>query len=220
MRKAKRERHANHFLSVGNVLIVVGLLLVAAALALFGYNWWDSIRAGREADEVVRELDAEPDVADGDSSGNGLPTSGSSETETEAPTKTVDGTRYVGVLDIPALGVKLPVANEWDYSQLRISPCRYTGSYLTDDLVICGHNYPSHFRGLLGIDIGADVYLDAADGSRIHYVVSNRETVQPTSIEQMVENDRNSENAADWDLTLFTCNLGGQTRCAVRCVRS
>ena len=24
---------------------------------------------------------------------------------------------------------------------------------------------------------------------------------------------------ADWDLTLFTCNAGGQTRCAVRCSR-
>ena len=24
---------------------------------------------------------------------------------------------------------------------------------------------------------------------------------------------------ADWDLTLFTCNLGGQTRCAVRCLQ-
>lgn len=199
-------RHERGRRQWGNALIVTGLVLIAAALSLVAYNLWDSARAGREASEIARQLEADSDVS-GDAS------------DGEMPYKTIDGYDYIGTIEVPSLDISLPVMRDWDYDRLRVSPCRYTGSYLTDDLVICGHNYPSHFRRLLGVDIGADVYLDTVDGKRLHYVVGNRETLQPTSIEQMVENDKNSESPYDWDLTIFTCNLGGQTRCAVRCIR-
>lgn len=189
-----------------NVLITIGLVLIAAALSLVIYNAWDSDRAARDSQSILETLEADEDIA-GDAS-NG-----------EMPTKNVDGYDYIGEIEIPIASIKLPVMADWDYTRLRISPCRYTGSYLTDDLVICGHNYPAHFRCLLTIDVGADIYFDTVDGNRIHYKVSNRETVQPTSIEHMVENDKNSQAVDEWDLTIFTCNLGGQTRCAVRCVR-
>lgn len=201
----------------GNILIAIGLLLVAAALSLTVYNYWDDARAAQASTEIVNQLDEQADVP-ADETPTGDDEQGVS-ADAQMPTKTVDGYEYIGELSIPALGVRLPVMAEWDYTRLRVSPCRYTGSYLTEDLVICGHNYPSHFRGLLSIDIGADVYLQTVAGESIHYVVANREIVQPTSIEQMVENDRNSDSSYDWDLTLFTCTLGGQTRCAARCVR-
>lgn len=210
--KAEGHRRTNW----GNVLISIGLLLVAAALALVVYNYWDDARAGEAANAIVEQLEEQPadssdDAADSDEQDLAA--------DAQMPTETVDGYEYIGELQIPVLGVRLPVMAEWDYTRLRVSPCRYTGSYLTNDLVICGHNYPSHFRGLLNIDIGADVYLYTVAGERIHYVVGNREIVQPTSIEQMIENENNSESSYDWDLTLFTCTIGGQTRCAVRCVR-
>lgn len=213
MRGKAEGRHRTNW---GNVLISIGLLLVAAGLALVVYNYWDDARAGEAADAIVQQLEEQP--AD---SSEGVSASDESDLAADAqmPTKTVDGYEYIGELQIPVLGVRLPVMAEWDYTRLRVSPCRYAGSYLTNDLVICGHNYPSHFRGLLNIDIGADVYLYTVDGDRIHYVVGNREIVQPTSIEQMVENEHNSESSYDWDLTLFTCTIGGQTRCAVRCIR-
>lgn len=188
----------------------IGLLLIAAALCLVAYNLWDSARAGQESDAIVHQLDGD----DGDGSAPEGPSVDG------MPTKTVNGYEYIGELEIPVLSLRLPVQANWDYDRLRVSPCRYTGSYVTDDLVVCGHNYPSHFRGLLGIGIGADVYFVTVDGERIHYVVTNREILRPTSIEQMTENDNNSDSAYDWDLTLFTCTIGGRTRCSVRCVRA
>jgi len=56
------------------------------------------------------------------------------------------------------------------------------------------------------------------DGAVYRYVVTNRETVRPTDVEYMVNNA--APQAEPWDLTLFTCNTGGQTRCAVRCIRA
>ena len=140
------------------------------------------------------------------------------------PVTLVDGFQYIGILEIPSLGIRLPVMDTWDYDRLRISPCLYSGSYYTDDMVICGHNYQRHFSPIKGVDIDADVYFITADKVIYHYTVSNRETVQPTSVEQMIRNMNNRDpedgDMEDWDLTLFTCNTGGQTRCAVRCIRA
>ena len=139
---------------------------------------------------------------------------------TPMPVELIDGYEYIGILEIPSEELSLPVMAEWDYDRLKISPCRFVGSYYADDLVICAHNYDLHLGRLLSIDIGVDVYFTNVEGLTIHYIVTIRETVEPTAVEQMIENTGNSETSLlDWDLTLFTCNLGGQTRCAVRCSR-
>ena len=51
-------------------------------------------------------------------------------------------------------------------------------------------------------------------GTVFRYQVSNRQTMEPSEVEKMVDDTDES-----WDLTLFTCNIGGKTRCAVRCVK-
>ena len=136
------------------------------------------------------------------------------------PTEMIDGYAYIGTLKIPALGLNLPVMAECDYTRLKISPCVFSGSYKTNDLVICAHNYARHFSPVKWIDLGADVYLTTVDGVMYSYKVSNIETVQPTAVDQMIKNSNNDKNVSnDWDMTLFTCNTGGQTRCAVRCTR-
>lgn len=192
------------------MVVALGVLLVAAAVAFAAYNIWDSWRAGEASDAVVSQLEVSDDT----------PANASTwDRDATMPTVTIDGRTYIGVLSVPALGLELPVMSDWSYENLRVSPCRYSGSYFADDLVICGHNYARHFSPLRNVAIGTDVYLTNPEGMRIHYIVSNRETVAPTAIERMVDNDQNSTSPADWDMTLFTCNLGGQTRCAVRCLR-
>lgn len=182
---------------------MIGLLLIAAAFALVLYNIWDAGRAKRESDRIGEKLK----ISISDDGGNYADDDG-------MPTIEIDGYLYIGMIEIPSLDLSLPVMEDWDYERLKISPCRYSGSYFTDDMVICAHNYAKHFSPIKKADIGSDVYFTAADGQVYHYQVSNRETVQPAAIEDMIDNTKE-----DWDLTLFTCNTGGRTRCAVRCVR-
>ena len=129
----------------------------------------------------------------------------------ELKTKTEDGLRYVGILEIPALKLSLPVLEEWSLENLKKAPCRYVGSPYTDDLVICAHNYRSHFNALRWVKMGEEVCFTTVDGVVFRYVIVNRETLQPD------ENDRLIEPDGDWDLTLFTCYIGGATRCVIRC---
>ena len=193
--------------ATGTLLISVGLLLIAAALILVVYNVWDAKRAEKASAAIAEKLEAV------------IPDYPSVQTEyadfnKEMPTKEIDGYAYIGILDIPSLGLHLPVMASWDYERLSISPCRYTGSYYLDNMVICAHNYIKHFSPIKWIDIGEDVYFTTVEGVVYHYQVSNRETLQPTAVEEMVDQTKEG-----WDLTLFTCNTGGQTRCAVRCSR-
>ena len=206
-----------HKRSKGNFLIILGVLLIAAAAGLAGYNLMDARRAQKAAEEITGQLisDIESKVEDGKTAAPYV------DPNTPMPVEMIDGYEYIGVLEIPSEGLSLPVMNEWDYTRLKISPCRFTGTYYSDDLVICAHNYMRHLGPLLQIGIGEDIYFTSVDGLTIHYIVTNRETVEPTAVEQMIENTSNSETSLlDWDLTLFTCNLGGQTRCAVRCSRA
>lgn len=191
----------------GNIFIISGLLLLAAALCLAGYNRWDSKRAEKASDEIVEKLAGTvyDHVSYGDPTGYSI--------NREMPTEEIDGYDYIGIIEIPSLGLSLPVMAEWDYTRLKISPCRYTGSYYTDDMVVCAHNYAKHFSHIKWIEMGAEVYFTNVEGELFRYTVSNRETVQPTAVGDMIDSD------GDWDLTLFTCNTGGRTRCAVRCIR-
>ena len=202
--------------SKGNILIFLGILMILGALGLTGYNLWDANRAREAAEQITDQLIDKIDesVKDEETAAPYV------DPNTPMPVEVIDGYEYIGILEIPSEDLSLPVTNEWDYTRLKISPCRFTGSYYSDDLVICAHNYDKHLGRLLNIDLGVDVYFTNVEGLTIHYIVTNRETVEPTDVERMIENTGNSETSLlDWDMTLFTCNLGGQTRCAVRCSR-
>ncbi len=128
----------------------------------------------------------------------------------EMPTLEVGGQEYIGTLKIPALGLALPVLNQWSYPNLKIAPCRYTGSAYQDNLVIAAHNYTRHFGGLKNVSVGDEVLFTDADGNAFTYMVSELEQLPPTAIGEM--------QAGDWALSLFTCTVGGRYRMVVRCV--
>lgn len=194
----------------GLILIIAGVLVILGAGGLAGYNVLDSMRAQQEAavllEPIAKDIEKQepknvvtrPKVTTG-------------EAAPEMPAREYSDLRYIGIIEVPSLGLSLPVFEDWSYDLLRRAPCRYSGSYYTNDLVICAHNYRSHFSSLLRLNIGADVYFTAVNGEIYHYVVSNRETLQPEENERMIRND------GSWDMTLFTCFIGGQTRCTLRC---
>jgi sortase A len=188
----------------GNTLMRIGVLLLAAALALTGYNIWDDNRADRAAasvvDQLPQELVSEEEEAPLYKSHPNM----------EMPTVEIDGRRYIGRLSIPSINLDLPVLSEWSTTNGRIAPCRYEGSAYANDLIIAGHNYRSHFGSLKSVGVGEPIYFIDADGNLFSYVVAAMEILDGTAVEEM--------KAVEWDLSLFTCTYGGQTRLTLRCV--
>lgn len=97
----------------------------------------------------------------------------------EMPVVMLDGYEYVGYVEIPTLGLKLPVMSEWDYTRLKVAPCRQFGSSRTDDLVIAAHNYESHFGHLKDLSVGDTVTFTDMDGIVNTYCVEKIETLNP-----------------------------------------
>ncbi len=188
----------------GAVWINAGLLLIAAALFLSVYNEWESHEARDSARQVIAQLcDALPTEA-------GEPTT-LPDVRQEMPVKTINGRDYIGVLSIPSLELELPVISQWDYPALKVAPCRYSGSLYQDNLIICAHNYASHFGKLKELQPGDIVLFTDMDEHVVTFQMVERETLNPMDAEGM--------EAGDWDLTLFTCTIDGQTRVTIRLER-
>ncbi len=194
---------------IGTVCIAAGIILLLAALGLLIYNRWDSERAGREVAEVqdaLKEAEEERTPSyDGELQPD-VPEDGI------MPTITIDGNEYIGTLSVPRFGLELPVMNEWSYPGLKIAPGRYVGSVWTNDLVICGHNYERHFGNLRYLEVGDPITFTDVLGNVFDYTVEEVLILQPTAVDEMI--------TGDWDLTLFTCTIGGRTRVTVRCTRT
>lgn len=208
----------------GAILIAMGLLLLAAALLLTVYNIWDGHRADQAAQQTYQALNALIAAGEGETptapqaptgapqpTGEPEPTQPSFYAHREMPTLELNGYRYIGTLEVEDMELSLPVMEEWDYDRLRISPCRFAGNVYDDDMVICAHNYPNHFAPLKFAPLGTQVKFTDAEGTEFCYAVTSIDTVGPNDVETMLH--------GDWDLTLFTCNTNGQTRCAIRCQR-
>lgn len=126
------------------------------------------------------------------------------------PVCELNGWDYIGTLSIPAIGKTLSVMDQWSYAGLKVSPGRFQGSAYTNDLIICGHNYKSHFGQLKSLVEGDEVTFADMDGNEFRYTVSVVETLDGTDI--------NGMTSGNWDLTIFTCTIGGQQRVTVRCI--
>ncbi|MBQ7715307.1 MAG: sortase [Clostridia bacterium] len=216
---------------IATLLVAIGVIALLGALGWYVHNLIEDLNAEKASRQITERLIA---VIDEKKTDKPTSTEDADDSEDvvddyveptvdpellEMETNVVDEVSYIGIVEIPSSSLSLPVAYDWDYDKLAISPCRYAGSYYTNDLVICAHDYGSHFRAIRSLGIGDSVLFTTIDGETIRYIVANVETVQPTAISDMIENSGNSESRNTWDLTLFTCNIGGMTRCAVRCQR-
>lgn len=198
----------------------VGAVLIIGALLLFIHNQTEEITAQKTSSELL------PLLEDRISRNQQEQTQDESLVLPEDPDVPVDyldpdafemteveinGYCYIGYLSIPALELELPIMADWDYSRLKIAPCRYYGSVRGEDLVLMAHNYTSHFGRLSELSEGDSVIFTDADGIATCYEVVGKDILDPYAVEEMV--------AGDYDLTLFTCTYGGATRVTVYCDR-
>lgn len=199
--------------------MITGAMLLIAALFLVLYNLNED-RAGEESSaRILSELKEQlpeptespllPDFTED------LFAQYETEEETipEEVLIEIEGQLYLGYISIPSIGIELPVLSEWSYPNLKLSPCRYKGGIYTGDLIIAAHNYRSHFGRISELNSGDTIIFTDGNGIAHEYSVLQSEVVNGRDIEAM------EFGSSDyWDLTIFTCTLGGQSRVTVRAI--
>lgn len=189
----------------GLIFFMIGAILIASALGLVIYNLSADASAGKGSYDALLELSE-------NIGGDVTVPSYLSDPNMAMPTKRVGDWNYIGVLELPTLNLVLPVIDQWSYDALLVAPARYTGSAYLDNMVIAAHNYTSHFGGLTKLCLGDEIRFADVNGNVFYYTVQELQILPPTAVEEMTLD-------GNWDLTLFTCTWGGQSRVTVRCAR-
>lgn len=185
----------------GIILMTLGLLFISAAGGLFAFNRIIDNKAGETADRIYESVMENTDEESYRINSN------------SERVAVIDGVEYIGIISIPSYNIVLPVQSDWSLDKLRNSPCRYSGSVTGGSLIICAHNYQSHFGKLKYIQVGDKIRFTDMMGMTYTYSVSEIDLINGYNVEEMKENN-------GWDLTLFTCNYGGRQRITLRCVRT
>ena len=202
-------------------MMFMGLLLGAAALFLAVYTLWGEYQAKVQAEAalnlvaeyievgVITETEQSAEVVT-ETEPEEVPVPEFLHDPTmEMPEELIDGQRYIGVVEIPDLGLTLPIISEWSDAKLKISPCRYVGSAYTNDMILSGHSYVNHFRYIRKLERGAEIIFTDMAGTRFVYEVSDTEVIDASGVERML--------SGEWDMSLFTCTTNGSARHTVRC---
>ncbi len=182
----------------GKVSIFLGLVCFALAISIIIYNRDEDNAAGVSAASLLEGVDAQitNTAIDADPTG-------------DMKSVDVNGQSFIGIITIPSIDIRLPIQQEWSSENAKTSPCRYKGSVYSNDLIVAGHNYQRHFGKLNQLLSGDTVIVTDIDGRQYYYEVTYTETIGTYDVDAMDE--------GDWDLTVFTCTIGGASRVTVRC---
>ncbi len=181
----------------GKILIYSGItLLVISFLLAVYFKWedWYSLKASHSVMEKMISKEKKEDVYED----NGFKVIKIEEIE------------YIGYIEIPSLGLNLPVTNGYSYATLKKTPALYYGN-IDSNFVICGHSYKAHFGNLYKLKPGDKVNFIDVLGNKYTYEVEETEELKPTEIKEMIE--------SEFDLTLYTCTKDSMNRVTVRCNR-
>ena len=168
----------------------LGLILLLVAASWFVYNICEDTNAGKKSQIILNQME---------------------NSEAEESVFNIGGEEFCGRIVIDSLGIELPVYDNWNYAHLKTAPCRYSGSVDTDDIIIAGHNYKSHFGRLDNLKIDDEVIFLDAKGITHTFVVKEIAQLDGTAVTDM--------KSGEWDFTLFTCNKSGMQRITLRCHR-
>jgi len=196
--------------------MLFGAVLLSLALSLFAYNQRQASEAGKASAELMPQLmeqinaheqtreDSEPEAQP-----VGTPIEHLDPSVFQMAETVIGGHAYIGYLSIPKLELELPIMSDWDFMKLHTAPCRYHGSLRGEDLVIMAHNYDYHFGNLSKLEAGDSVIFTDVEGVSTAYTVVAQDILDSFAVEEMT--------AGEYDLTLFTCTYGGQSRVTVYC---
>ena len=196
---------------LGALCLFLGVALLCGALSLYLHNQREAAQAQEHAQEVLPQvLEQIPTELDEALLAELLtPVEFLDPSAFEMTEVVINGYGYIGYLSIPSLELNLPIMGAWDDIRLQIAPCRYHGSVNGEDLVLMAHNYATHFGHLSELREGDSVVFTDMDGITTHYQVVARDILPPDAVEEMT--------SGEFDLTLFTCTYGGESRVTVYC---
>lgn len=156
---------------------MIGSLLIFVSITMFSWNYLAKMRDAVFSDMKIAMMDILPSNTDN----NSVPLSNNNTEEhfvEDSGNYTIDYSRYLGVLEIPKIGLKRGFyGTDSKYNNIQYNVTMVEGSNLPDvsqgNLILMAHSgdsYISYFAYLYRLGIGDDCYV-TYNGTMYHYVI-------------------------------------------------
>ena len=174
---------------IPKICVLVGIaLLVIGVLVLICWQW--NIHSWAQKSEIyvetLRTLIPEPQGAVPEERGDNT-----------MPILSIDGTDFVGILEMPRYGSALPVSANWGH--LTKYPCRFSGGIYDRTIQIGATSQKGQYDFYREIFVGDTVIFTDVEGNRYTYTVTN--------LQYESHVDQTTLNREESALTLFIKNV-------------
>ena len=174
---------------ISRVCVLLGVCLFiigAVALSLWQWNIHSSVQKSETYVGTIRTLIPEPQGA--------VPQERSDNT---MPILSINGTDFVGILEMPRYESELPVCAEW--GRLTKHPCQFGGSVYDGTMQIGATSQKGQYEFYREISVGDTVIFTDMEGNRYTYTITN--------LHYEKHADKTTLNREEATLTLFIKNV-------------
>lgn len=182
----------------------VGVACLAVVVCFGGCIGWQIHHSAQERKEVLSTLERQLPQERVHTS----PISGNS--ERSMPVLNVDGRDYVGIVQLPDRGVRLPVLSDWSEESAHLTAGIYRGTASNGNLIIGAGNTPGQFYSLSQVDDGESAVFTDVTGAEYRYEVTSVETIETSKFETV------SAHQEPWQLVLFAPSFSGIQQTVIR----
>lgn len=185
-----------------NVFLLLGILLIVCSVGLIVFHYGQAKSVQRKTAVITDKIEALlPDTSPG------FP---GDYTNAMMPVLQIEGNDYAGLLQIPAYGLTMPIADIWDESSVFFCPVRYFGSVYDNTMIVGGSDQPGQFDFFDRMQPGDTVRITDMLGAEFSYTVQR--------IDRSGSADYEKLSSGDYPLTLFVRSAYSKEYLLVRCV--
>lgn len=163
------------------ISVSLGIALIAASAAFFTARQIKKAQTAVDASAVIGAIEtALPERSAGVIERR---------TDNAMPAMEIDGTDFIGLLELPSRNVKLPVASKWSGSDMAFRPARYLGSAYDGTLIIGGKYESGNFDFADKIDAGEEITFTDMTGKSFRYTVDKISHSDNAETETLTDGD-------------------------------
>ena len=188
---------------IGTFIQIMGCLLIIVGFSTFLLTQMNSNRAQKKKEVIVNQIESLlPDR-----------TSGTIEdyTSMTMPVLQIEGKDFAGLVEIPAVGIKLPIYNTWDTSIINVYACRFYGTVYDGSLVIGGADQEGQFDCFDQLREETEIQVTDMAGTEFIYHIKRIDRAESADQDRLLNEE--------FDLTLFVRDRFSLDYLIVRCMK-
>ena len=174
-----------------NPFIIAGVCLLLITTVVLAAWQWNIHTATKKSQEYVASLRS------------AMPESQSAlleqRSDSAMPALFMDGTDFIGILELPGVNCALPVSADWGQSSK--FPCRFSGSLYDGSLQLGSTTQAGQFDFYRQLSVGDSLFFTDMTGGRYGYAIAD------ICYRQHADSETLNSKAAD--LTIFIKNIYG-----------